>query len=83
MQGRSILRAGWGFVFLFCTCWALAGPAGILAGFAALAATILAGAYSRSKIGGVTGDTLGATCEIVELMPLLAAAITIHRSMTI
>ncbi len=83
MQGRSILRASWGLVFLFCACWALAGPAGILAGFAALAATILAGAYSHGKIGGVTGDTLGATCEIVELMPLLAAAVAIQRSMAI
>ncbi len=82
MQNRSILQAGWGFVFLFGACCFLAGPAGIPAGIAALAATIFAGGYSRSKIGGVTGDTLGATCEIVELMPLLAAAIAIQHGMT-
>jgi adenosylcobinamide-GDP ribazoletransferase len=79
MQNRSILRASWGLAFLFGACWFLAGPAGLLAGLAALAATILTGAYSHSKIGGVTGDTLGATCEIVELMPLLAVAIAIQR----
>ncbi|HTZ40360.1 MAG TPA: adenosylcobinamide-GDP ribazoletransferase [Syntrophales bacterium] len=80
MQGRSVLRAGWGIAFLFGACWLMAGPAGMFAGLAALAATILAGAYSHNKIGGVTGDTLGATCEIVELAPLLSAAITIQRS---
>jgi adenosylcobinamide-GDP ribazoletransferase len=79
MQDRCILRAGWGFAFLFGACWILAESAGILAGLAALAATILAGATSHRKIGGVTGDTLGATCEIVELMPLLAAAVWIQR----
>jgi adenosylcobinamide-GDP ribazoletransferase len=81
MQNRCILRASWGFAFLFGACWILAGAAGILAGLAALAATILAGAYSHSKIGGATGDTLGATCEIVELMPLLAAAVWIQRGL--
>jgi adenosylcobinamide-GDP ribazoletransferase len=80
MKNRSILLASWGFAFLFSTCWFLAGWAGTLAGIAALAATFLSGAYSHNKIGGVTGDTLGATCEIVELAPLLAAAITIQRN---
>jgi adenosylcobinamide-GDP ribazoletransferase len=82
MKNRSILLASWGFVFLVGACWFLAGLAGILAGLAAIAATILAGAYSRNKIGGATGDTLGATCEIVELMPLLAAAVAIQRGLT-
>jgi len=83
MKNRCILLASWGFAFLFGAGWLLAGPAGILAGLAALAATILAGAYSNSKIGGITGDTLGATCELVELMPLLVAAVAIQRSMAI
>lgn len=78
---RSILRAGWGLAFLLAACWLLAGPAGIPAGIAALAGTVLAGAASRGKIGGFTGDTLGATCEIVEIMPLLAAAIWVHRGL--
>jgi len=31
-------------------------------------------AYSRRKIGGFTGDTLGAACEIAESAVLLTAA---------
>jgi len=30
--------------------------------------------HSRRRVGGVTGDIIGATCEIVELMVLLVAA---------
>jgi adenosylcobinamide-GDP ribazoletransferase len=82
MKSRSLLLAGWGLAFLFGACWFLAGPEGLLAGLAAFAATILAGATSSSKIGGVTGDTLGATCEIVELLPLFTFAAVIQRGMT-
>ncbi|SDZ92940.1 cobalamin-5'-phosphate synthase [Desulfuromusa kysingii] len=39
----------------------------------------LLGAYSRRKIGGFTGDTLGATCELVELLPALCTVILAHR----
>jgi len=81
MQNRSILQAVWGVVFLFSACWVLAGSAGILAGLGALAVTVLTGFASHRKIGGVTGDTLGATCEIVELTPLLAAAVWIQRGL--
>ncbi len=82
MQSRSVPLAGWGVAFLFGACWILGGPAGMLAGFASLAVTILAGAYSRSKIGGVTGDTLGATCEVAELMPLFAFAVAVQHGLT-
>ena len=50
----------------------LCGPA---AGFAALAANVLivmlARAYFERRIGGVTGDCLGATCQISEIALLL------------
>jgi len=35
----------------------------------------LLGSYSRHKIGGFTGDVLGATCELVELMPMFGVVI--------
>jgi len=35
--------------------------------------------WCRSKIGGFTGDTLGAGCEFVELIPALIAAAWFHR----
>lgn len=54
--------------------WLLQGYPGLLAAGAALAATLLLAAYSKSKIGGFTGDTLGAACELTELAPALVAA---------
>ena len=37
------------------------------------------GGYSYRKIGGFTGDTLGATCELVELIPLFCVVILSHQ----
>ncbi|WP_321365883.1 adenosylcobinamide-GDP ribazoletransferase [uncultured Desulfuromusa sp.] len=39
----------------------------------------LAGLYSRRKIGGFTGDTLGATCELIELLPALSIVALAHQ----
>ena len=38
----------------------------------------LLGRYSQRKIGGFTGDTLGATCELVELIPLFSVVMLVH-----
>uniref|UniRef100_UPI00405643C8 adenosylcobinamide-GDP ribazoletransferase n=1 Tax=Candidatus Electrothrix sp. TaxID=2170559 RepID=UPI00405643C8 len=46
--------------------WAAAGPQGILAVCAVLLITALFALFCRQKIGGVTGDTLGAACELAE-----------------
>jgi adenosylcobinamide-GDP ribazoletransferase len=46
--------------------WVAAGPTGILAVFAVLLMTALFAFFCRRKIGGVTGDTLGAACELAE-----------------
>ncbi|MCK4503561.1 MAG: adenosylcobinamide-GDP ribazoletransferase [Desulfuromonadales bacterium] len=37
--------------------------------------------YSRHKIGGFTGDTLGATCELIELVPALGIVILAHQGL--
>lgn len=42
-------------------------------------ATWLLGYYSRRKIGGFTGDTLGASCELIEMVPALAVVILAHQ----
>jgi adenosylcobinamide-GDP ribazoletransferase len=42
----------------------------------AAGATALTGAYFRHRIGGVTGDCLGATCQITELAVYLAGAVS-------
>jgi len=64
--------------------WALASAAGlVLMGFGAAGVGALAagwtlsgalGLWSRRRIGGVTGDVLGANCEIVETGVLVLAA---------
>jgi len=38
----------------------------------------LLGLYSLRKIGGFTGDTLGATCELIELLPLFSVVCLAH-----
>jgi adenosylcobinamide-GDP ribazoletransferase len=53
------------------TAWAAAGIQGLLAAFAVLLLTALFAAFCRSKIGGVTGDTLGAACELAEAVVAL------------
>lgn len=53
--------------------WLLQGYKGLVAAMASLAVTQLMAGYSKKKIGGFTGDTLGATCELTELIPALVA----------
>jgi adenosylcobinamide-GDP ribazoletransferase len=51
--------------------WAAAGPQGLLAVFAVLLVTALFALFCRQKINGVTGDTLGAVCELAEAVVAL------------
>ena len=54
--------------------WLVGGLFGICAAGVSLAAIAIFSLWCRSRIGGFTGDTLGAGCEWVELMPALVAA---------
>ncbi len=81
MRGRTWLWVVWGFFFLAATGVASAGRLGLVAALGAALATALAAVYTNGKIGGITGDTIGATCEVVELVPLLVAAAGIHRGL--
>jgi adenosylcobinamide-GDP ribazoletransferase len=81
MRGRSPLWIAWGFFFLVAAGLAAAGWLGFAAAAgAALTAAVLA-IYMNRKIGGITGDTIGAACEVVELVPLLIAAAWIHKGL--
>jgi len=51
----------------------LAGPNGAIAAGLGAAATALFGLLCRRKIGGVTGDALGASVELVKAVVLVAA----------
>ncbi len=70
-EKRSGLHAFWAAGFLLAAGWLAGGGTGIAAGLSSVAAAALFMGYSYRKIGGYTGDTLGAVCEIAEVIPPL------------
>jgi adenosylcobinamide-GDP ribazoletransferase len=67
-------HALWAASLLAAAGWIAAGWRGVAAaGFSIFVAGIFS-FWSWRKIGGFTGDTLGATCEIVEVVPALVLA---------
>lgn len=52
----------------------IGGPAGIIGLIGALCANVALGAWFKRRVGGVTGDLIGATSEISETSILLFAA---------
>jgi adenosylcobinamide-GDP ribazoletransferase len=70
-ETRTAFNAIWAIVFVLAAGWFLAGLAGIAAAVAAVVVTMAFGCYCKWKIGGVTGDTIGATCEITEVVTAL------------
>lgn len=58
-----------------CACPLLAGARGLVVLGAAAAALALWRRALRARLGGTTGDTLGAACEGVEALVLVAAAL--------
>jgi adenosylcobinamide-GDP ribazoletransferase len=55
-------------LFLLVTASLVLDMAGLIAACAALAAVLFFSVYTWRRIGGATGDTLGAACEIAELV---------------
>ena len=68
---RSVLSIAWAVVVLFIAGGVVAGNEGLVAAAASVLVTLVFAAYTHRKIGGATGDTLGAACEIVEVVPVL------------
>jgi adenosylcobinamide-GDP ribazoletransferase len=62
----SPLLAGWALLFLLATGWLVAGLLGLLATLGGLLVLLLFCRFCHARIGGATGDTLGAACEIAE-----------------
>jgi adenosylcobinamide-GDP ribazoletransferase len=60
------------FVLSATACWSL-GWRGLISAGAAVLVTLVFSFWCRRKIGGFTGDTLGAACELAELAPALVA----------
>jgi adenosylcobinamide-GDP ribazoletransferase len=55
--------------------WLIAGVQGLVAAGASVVTGLAVGLYCLRRIGGYTGDTLGATNELVECMPALVVAL--------
>jgi len=59
---------------LYSGCWYAGGGAGLAAGAVALVMMLAFAGLCRSRIGGATGDTLGAICELTEAVVGLVLA---------
>ncbi len=62
-------------IITFACVFLLLRTAGVLVFIIVSIFTYLAGKFISSKIGGITGDTLGALCEINEVLILLTVAV--------
>ncbi len=71
---HSIRHAVGAALIVFVVGWLAGGTPGLIAGAGALVAGLLFAAYSYRKIGGYTGDTLGAVHELSGIIPALIAA---------
>jgi adenosylcobinamide-GDP ribazoletransferase len=71
--GKSWLSVLWTSAFLLAAGWLAGRLMGLAASFSALLMAALFSVYCFRKIGGYTGDTLGAGCEITEIIPAVAA----------
>lgn len=72
--GRSSWALFVALAVLIATGYAALSLPGIAAVAAAMLLVLFFAWYCRRKIGGATGDTLGASCELAETMVLLALA---------
>jgi adenosylcobinamide-GDP ribazoletransferase len=68
---RKALESVWALAVMMGAGWLTAGFAGLIAGFAVITVTAGFALICRRRIGGVTGDTIGAAGEIAETAALL------------
>ena len=69
------LAAIWAVAVLAAAAWGVLGSRGLIVWAACMVVTLAFSAYVYRKIGGATGDTFGAVCEIVEIVPALTLAL--------
>jgi adenosylcobinamide-GDP ribazoletransferase len=62
----SPLLVGWALLFLLAVGWLVAGTPGLLAALGSLLVLLIFCWFCQVRIGGATGDTLGAASEIAE-----------------
>jgi adenosylcobinamide-GDP ribazoletransferase len=73
-------RLAWlpGLVLLAATAWLTAGVVGLTGALLTLLLLLLFCYFCQAKIGGATGDTLGAACELSETLLALCCAALLH-----
>ena len=64
---RSRMVGLWALIFFAVVSWLVGGVQGMMAVLAVIMLMALFGGFCRLKIGGATGDTLGAACELAEV----------------
>jgi adenosylcobinamide-GDP ribazoletransferase len=70
--GRSVRwTAIWSVALFAAAAWSILGMQGMVVWAACIVASLLFSAYTYRKIGGATGDTFGAICELIEVVPAL------------
>jgi adenosylcobinamide-GDP ribazoletransferase len=74
-EARPRWAAIWAAAALALAGWGLLGARGLCVAGLCVATVLAFAPYCRRKIGGATGDTYGAGCEIVEIVPALTLAI--------
>jgi adenosylcobinamide-GDP ribazoletransferase len=74
------LAALWAVGILAAVAWAIMGTPGLIVCAACIAVTLAISLYICRKLGGATGDTFGAVCEIVEIVPALTLALIQHTA---
>jgi len=77
-KGCSWWHVLWAVAVLGVAGWLACDWAGLAAGGSAVLVTLLFSAWCYRKIGGLTGDTLGAACELAEIVPALALVAWTH-----
>jgi adenosylcobinamide-GDP ribazoletransferase len=78
-EHRSRVHPALALAVLVMVGWLACGWVGLAAGGCAFVFCLVFAAYVYSKISGFTGDTLGAACELTELIPPLACVIAAQR----
>jgi adenosylcobinamide-GDP ribazoletransferase len=69
---RSVVQVIWALIVLFGAAWVALQWYGIIAATVALLVILAFSAHCYRKIGGSTGDTFGATCELAETAIVVA-----------
>lgn len=78
VRHRTAFDAPWAIGFLLLAGFVVGGVTGLVAAVLSAGLVIVFSRWCQRKIGGFTGDTLGAACELAETMPVLVAAACGH-----